>query len=498
LSIQTNKPVRRVALPSLVAAAVSAALLAGCSYKMDRFENPVKMPAVWDAPTTPKAQAGIPKEWWKSFNSPVLNRLIEEAYKSNTNIISTEERLKQSERTFSQATDSLFPDLTGNASTSRSSSGGSGRDTTTSGSTNLSFSTSYTVDLWGVTAARYRASVATFISSKWDADLARINLAGQIARAYFTLLNNRSNLAVARQNLETTERLQRIIEARYREGILTELQLRTQENTVQNQRTSLISSEISVRQSETALGLLLGRTPQEFHLEDNEPISQLTVPEIAPWLPGELLLRRPDIAGDESALVSAKANLIAARAQLIPVTLGAISASISTNSPALLTLTDTRNFSISTGALSIATGIFNYRGRRNSYLNAKSNEFLALLTYANTIRTALKEVDDNLVAVDAALRTEDSQRLALQQSQRSFELAELQLREGTGDREDLLNAQRSLFQAQESLQRQRVSRLNSAITLYISLGGGWEGPTEADMKLMQPQKKPFVASQVRK
>lgn len=460
-------------------------LLAGCSYRMDRVENPVKMPVAWDAPSTPDAVPGIPKEWWKNFNSPVLNGLIEEAFKSNPSIIGTELRLVQAERSLSQSRDGLFPDLSASASTSRGRSGGNQRDESNTASTSLSMSTSYSVDLWGATAARYRQSVASFIGTRWDADLARINLAAQVSRAYFQLLSNQSNLAVAQQNLETAERLLRITEARAREGVLREFDLTQQRIQMQQTRTSLISAENSVRQSETALGLLLGVTPQDFRIE-GEPIAQLTVPEIEPWLPSEMLLRRPDIASAETDMVSAKANLIIARASLIPVSLS-LSANTSTSSQDLLTLTDTRNFSIQ-GALSIATGIFNYRGRRNSYLNAESNEYLALINYAQTIRTALKEVDDNLAATDAALRTEESQRLTLQQSERSLELAELQFREGTSDQEDLLNAQRSVFQAQESLQRQRLTRLNAAVALYVALGGGWEGPTEEDLGRMQAKK----------
>lgn len=494
---EKNNAVRRAA-PVLVAAAV-AVVLAGCTYKMDRFENPVKMPEKWDAPSTPNAKAGIPKEWWKEFNSPVLNGLIEEAFKSNLTIIRIEESLKQNERTFRQATDGLYPDLTISGSTSRGISGGTGRDTTVSGSTSLSLNTSYPIDVWGVTSARYRASVASYINTKWDQELARINLAAQICRAYFQVLNARSNLAVQKQNLETTERLLRIAEARYREGLVSELDWQTQKTQVLTTQTQLISAETSLRQTETALGLLLGHTPQEYHLEENEPISQLVVPEIAPWLPGEMLVRRPDIASEEATLVSARANLIAARAQLIPITVGSLSAGMSTNAPALLTLTDSRSFNISTGSLALASvGIFNYRSRRNSYLNAQSQEMIALLNYANTIRTALKEVDDNLAAVDAALRTEDNQRLSLEQSRRNMTLADLNYREGTSDLQALLTAQRNLFQAEESFQRQRISRLTAAITLYISLGGGWEGPSEEDMKLMQVKKKPFVPSQTRK
>lgn len=453
---------------------------------MDRIENPVEMPEAWDATVTPNAKEGVDREWWKNFNSPVLNGLIEEAFKGNPNIIATEERLKQAERTLSQAHDGLFPDLNVNASTSKGRSGGNnGRPETNTASTSMSLSSSYSVDLWGSTAARYRQSVANFIGTRYDADLAHIQLAQSIARSYFNLLGTRSQVEVARQNLENAEQQLRIVEVRYNNGVVRQYDLLQQRARVLQQRTNLIPQENSLRAAETALGLLLGQTPQDFHIE-GEDINELTVPEVAPWLPADMLLRRPDIASAETDMASAKANIVIARASLIPVSLS-LSANGSTSSQDLLTLTDTRNFSLQ-GALSIATSIFNYRQRRNSYLTAESNEYIALINYANTIRTALKDVDDKLANVNAQLLTEESQAVALDQAQRAMDLANLQYREGTSDLEDLLTAQNSLESAKDSMARARINRLNAVIDLYVALGGGWEGPSADELALMQAKK----------
>jgi NodT family efflux transporter outer membrane factor (OMF) lipoprotein len=473
-----NTPrLRRIACNTLVAAAV--ALLCGCSYRMDKVDNPVKMPVAWDSTNTPNAKEGIPKDWWKGFGSPVLDGLIEQALKNNPNIIATEERLKQAERALGQSRDGLFPELSVNASTSKGRSGSSGNDiaalntTRTTESTSVSAGLRYDVDLWGGTAARYRASVAGYIGTRYDADLAHITLASNVAQRYFSLLSIRSRVNIARENLAIAEQVLRITDARYRNGVLRQYDLAQQTTSVLQQRTNLIPLENQLRQAETALGLLVGVTPQEFHIE-GEAIEQLTVPEIAPWLPGDLLLRRPDLASAETDMAAAKANLVAARASLIPVTLS-LSATGSKSSQELLELTDVQNFSIS-GALAIAEGIFNFRRRHNAVLNAKSNEYIALITYANTIRTALKEIDDNLATVNANLRTEESQRATLEQARRAFELNQIEYREGSASQQEVLDTQRSLFSAQDSLAQARLTRLNSAVTLYVALGGGWEGP----------------------
>ena len=443
----------------------------------------MKLPPAWDAGVAANAKPGVAKEWWKGFHSTVLEGLIEDALRNNPGIIGTEERLKQAERTFQTNRDSLFPEVSVSASTSKGVSGSFGNPDTILGprdnaratqSTSLSLSSSYTVDLWGATAARYRINLANFIGTKYDADLARIQLSANIARTYFNLLQVRSSVAVARSNLEISERVLRIVRSRFNNDLIRQFDMSQQEITVQQQRDALIPRENQMRQAETALGLLLGRTPQEFHLE-GEPIEQLTVPDIAPWLPSELLLRRPDMAGAELDMGVAKANMAIARANLIPVSLS-LSANLSKSSQDLLSLTDPTTYSLS-GALRIAEGIFSHRSRKVAVLNAESNEYLALINYAQTIRTALKEVDDALAAVVAAQLTEASQQRTLAQARRSLQLAELELREGSGNQQELYDAQRQLFSAEDSASSARISRLNAALTLYVALGGGWDRPT---------------------
>ena len=130
------------------------------------MDNPVNMPAAWDFQgSTATAKPGVAKDWWKGFDSPVLNGLIEQALKNNPSIIATEERLKQAERTLQQNRDSLLPDPRLSLSTSRAVSGSGdnadgnpalGGTTRPTQSTSLGLSSSYTVDLWGGTAASYR------------------------------------------------------------------------------------------------------------------------------------------------------------------------------------------------------------------------------------------------------------------------------------------------------------------------------------------------------
>jgi NodT family efflux transporter outer membrane factor (OMF) lipoprotein len=460
--------------PLYPAVAAAVALLAGCSYRVDRVETPVKMPVAWEASANPGASTEIPADWWRSFGSPALDGLIAEALEGSPTLQIAEERVKQAKRALSGSRDELLPDLSVNAATSRTRSGGDNIPTTTQESTTASAQLRYDVDIWGGNAARYRASKAALLGSQYDLDAARLTLAANVAAQYFQLLSIRARVDIARENLAIAERLLGIVDARYRNGVVRALDLSQQTTAVLQQRTNLIPLEAQQRQVETALGLLLGRVPQEFHV-DGEPFAQLAVPEVAPWAPADLLLRRPDLAAAETDLAAAKANIAVARATLLP---GAISltAGGATASDQLLSLANAaETFSLS-GVLSIAESIFGIRARRNALLDAKSNEFITLTNYAQTLRQALKDVDDSLANVQTDARREDSQRATLEQAQRALQLAEVEYREGAGSLQDVLDAQRSQFSSEDQLSQIRLSRLLSSLDLYVALGGGWRAP----------------------
>ena len=470
LSAPVSKSSRPVTAHCLVAS-VTVALLGGCSYRMDRVDNPVALPAAWEAPALPAAATQLRQDWWTNFSSPVLTQLINEAMQGNPTLTIAAERLKQAERALGVSRDALLPDVSINASSSRTRSGGSAIATTTRESTSAAGQLRYDVDMWGGNAASYRASLATLAGTRFDLDAARLTLSANVATQYFQLLSVRARVAVGRENLAIAERLLRIVDARYRNGVARALDLSQQTTTVLQQRANLIPLEAQMRQTETAVGLLLGRVPQGFSI-NAEPFEQITVPAATPWLPSELLLRRPDLAAAETDLAAAHANIAVARANLLP---GAISftAGQGYSTPQLLSLSDAaRTFSIS-GALSIVESVFGFRARQVQVANARSTQFIALTNYAAAIRAALKDVDDSLANVQTELRREESQRAVLQQAQRALLLAEAEYREGSGSLQEVLEAQRSQFSAQDQLTLIRMARLNSALDLYVALGGGW-------------------------
>ncbi|CAN5441300.1 TolC family protein [soil metagenome] len=454
-------------------AAASMAVLQGCAIVEPRTVARIDMPPAFVEPKAANA-AEVSRTWWLGFGSPQLTALIDEALIGSSDLRIAAERITQAEIALRVAGASLLPMVGAGFGQSFSRSDGSGVEASTRRGTSASLSVSYEVDLWGRLSAGIQAQQQSLAISRFDLETVRLSLTSAVASTYFQLLANRARLAIARGNLATAERVLRIVEARFRNGVATPLEVSQQTTTVLNQRTALIPLEVTVRQTTSALALLLGRVPQGFAASADESFQQIRVPAVAAGLPSMLLTRRPDLAAAEAQLAAADANVAAARAALLPSI--SLSASGGLSSASLLSLANPSN-SLSLG-LSLAQSIFDGGQRRAQIESQQSQRRILIESYGGAVRTALKEVDDGLSNADRSARQETAQRATVEQAQRALRLAELRYREGTGDLLSVLEAQRTLFAADDQLTQLRLTRLDSAIDLFKALGGGWTAPTQ--------------------
>ncbi|MCW5576156.1 MAG: efflux transporter outer membrane subunit [Burkholderiales bacterium] len=452
--------------PGGLLAAVLIAL-AGCAVHEPVTRPVLELPATWTE--TPAAAATAPDAlWWRSFGSPQLDRLVSEARAGSANLRIAAERVHQAEIALRLAGTAQLPVVGASAGTSASRTNAPGSPRIQRESSSLGLSASYEIDLWGRLAAGLEASTASLAATRFDLEAARLSLTGAVATGYFEWLATGERLAIARHNVNIAERVLKIVESRYRNGVATLLELTEQRTTVLSQRAAVIPLEVQRRQLASALALLLGRMPQGFVLQPEE-FQHLAVPEVTPGLPSSLLARRPDLAAAEAQLAAADANVAAARAALLPSL--SLSASGGLASAELLRLVDpTRSLS---AGLALAQTLFD-GGRRNLQVeNSRSQRAVLIETYGQAVRTALKEVDDGLGNSERGRRQEEAQREIVEQATRALHLAELRYREGGGDLLSVLIAQRTLFLAQDSHATQRLNRLTAAVDLFKALGGGW-------------------------
>ncbi|MBI5335407.1 MAG: efflux transporter outer membrane subunit [Burkholderiales bacterium] len=449
-------------------------LLSACAVQPPVPPADQPLPAQWaEAASVSPQAAAVDRAWWTGFGSPQLVRLVAQAEAGSADLRIAAQRLRQAEIAWQQTDIARLPvaltaatGRTGFRTDAPDTPAVSGRDS----GTELNLSISYEVDLWGRVAAGLQASELRVAASRYDLDAARLSLQSTVAQTYFQWLATQERLRIARENVAIAERVLRIVEARWRNGVATPLEVSQQRSTVLTQQTALVPLEVQLRQTESALALLMGAMPQAGAALQPEGFMDLTIPEVAPMLPSELLLRRPDLAASEAQLAAARADVVAARAELLPSV--ALTGSAGLGTTALLSLANpTTTAAIS---LSLAHTVFD-RGRLRLQAEGVESQWLVLLeTYRSAVRTAFKEVDDGLSNADRSRRQELLQRELVEQAQRSLRLAELRYREGAGDLLAVLDAQRGLFSAQEGLVTQRLDRLVSTLDLYKALGGGWQ------------------------
>lgn len=451
----------------LVLTSLAALVLAGCAVTEPASRPDYVLPGSWTEAATPTAGT-VDAQWWQAFNAPALDTLVREARTGNPNLAIATERVIQAELALRSVGASRLPAVSLGASTSERRTQPDGAPTTTSEATSATLSVSWEVDLWGRLAAGVDAASAGLAASRYDLDGVRLSLDANVATTWFQTLALTERLAIARENLALAERLLSLVEVRYRNGAASALDVSRQRSTVLAQRATITPLEVQLRQTRSALALLAGAMPQGYAVAD-APLKALAVPSISPGLPSDLLFRRPDLAAAEARLAAADANIAAARAALLPSV--QLSGSGGLASAALLSLTDpTRTYSL---AASLAQTIFDGGRLRAQVDTARSRQRELVETYRFTVLTALKEVEDALGNAARARELEESQRAILEEAQRSLRLSELRYREGADDLAAVLDAQRTLFQAQDQLAQQRLAQLTAATDLYKALGGGW-------------------------
>jgi NodT family efflux transporter outer membrane factor (OMF) lipoprotein len=416
----------------------------------------------------PGAVAPTP-DWWRSFDSAELSALIAAALQANPDIAIAAERVRQAEAQVQIAGASLFPQLGFGYSTSRRETRPDGGPWIKADGSNATLSASYEVDLWGRNASSLRSAEALLRASRFDFETVRLTLLAGVASGYFDVLSLRGRLAIARENLVIAERVLKVVDARVRYGAASALDLSRQQAGVYALRAAMLPLELQERQTLYALAILLGRPPEGFDAAGGS-VTKLAVPAVAPGLPADLLVRRPDLRTAEAQLAAANANVAVARAALLPSI--SLTGSAGLASAVLINFLNAPTAALSLGASLLQT-IFD-GGRLSGQVDvAAARERELVENYRRAVLAALADVESALAAGGRTADQEALQIKVVEEGRISLRLAEIRYREGVDDLLILLEAQRTLFQAEDQLAQIRLARLQASIGLFKALGGGW-------------------------
>jgi NodT family efflux transporter outer membrane factor (OMF) lipoprotein len=429
------------------------------------------MPGAW-AESGASDAASPARDWWRSFGSAELSGLIDASLSASPDMAIAAEHVRQAEAQVRIAGSTLFPALNFGYATARHETRPQGGSWGGDNSSSAALSASYEIDLWGRNASDVRAAQYSLRATRFDQETIRLTLVAGVASAYFQVLSLRGRLVIARENLAIAERVFKVVDSRVRYGAASALDLARQQAAVLTQRAAIPPLDLQERQTLFALAILLGRAPEGFDTAASA-VTGLAVPRVAPGLPAQLLVRRPDLASAEAQLSAANANVAAARAALLPSI--SLTGSAGLASDVLLNFLNGPMATLAIGA-SLLQPIFDGGRLRAQVDVVASRERELVENYRKAVLAALADVESALAAGGRTAEQELLQEKVVEQARLALRLAEIRYREGADDLLTALDAQRTLFQAEDQLAQIRLSRLQGSVGLFKALGGAWQMP----------------------
>lgn len=430
-------------------------------------------------------------EWWESLNDPVLNNLISIAKKQNNNLRLAGLRVLESRSALAIAEGNRWPQTQAIGGEALAIKGSESNANTIAGPDleytqfNLAATASWELDFWGRFRRGIESADAALLASMADYDDVLVLLAAQVADAYTVYRTAEEQLRIAEENLVLQRRSYDIVDVLFRYGASSELDVQQAETLLLGTESTIPDLEVALKQTRNAIAILLGLPPVNIDpLLESEEVVALVVPEeIMVGVPADLLRQRPDVRRAEMLAMAQNAQVGVATAALYPSfslsgTLG-LSAAGNTDT----TLSGDNGFGalFSGDSLTYSVGpsfvwpFLNYGRIKNNIRVQDARLQQALVAYRQTVLQAAREVEDSMHAISGSRRQDDILGRGVASAKRSTELSMLRYQEGFADYQRVLDSQQRLFSQQTRYVTNKGTMVRSLISLYRSLGGGWQG-----------------------
>ncbi|MCC6609207.1 MAG: efflux transporter outer membrane subunit [Burkholderiales bacterium] len=452
--------------------------LAGCITVGPDYERPeMPLPAQYPAPAAEKATPAVSPQWWTLYRDPLLDELVAAARMNNADVRFAVARVLEAEAQVREARAAFFPEVMGGYSATRSRVSAAIVPPPQPGvaltrtQNQVIAATVYEVDFWGRIARASEAAQANLLASEYAKDTVFLTLSGLTAQTYFALRSLDVQVAVLEATIRTRGDALSLARARLAAGFSPELDVYQAQGTLSDALVQKRDAERNRALAERLLGQLTGRP--DLHVPPGDLPALPFPPTPAPGLPSSLLERRPDIRAAEELMVAANAQIGVARAALFPsITLTGSLGSQSAEFSNLLT-SGAGIWSLGFGLLQ---PIFD-AGRREARVDqASARREQALANYQRTIETAFREVSDALVNIVQAGSNEADLQERLEAARNALELSTLRYERGYSPFLEVLDAQRTMNEAELAFVRNRQARLAFSVDLIKALGGGWAAP----------------------
>ena len=408
--------------------------------------------------------------WWTAMGSPELNRLINHALDGSLTLKAAYARLHQADWLAVQAGADRFPSITGigNAETRRSRTASPSTDTRGRESFALGLAGSYELDLWGSIRSVHEAARLDAEASRADLETAALTLAGEVADRWIQVISQQQQKKLLEDQLQTNLTYLELIELRFRNAMVSALDVYQQRQVVETVRARIPPVEANIDLLHHEIAVLLGMLPGA-DLEMKQPVMP-AIGELPPLgLPADLLANRPDVRAAGMRLQSARWQVAAARANRLPAI--SFTAGAQYGASELDLLFDTWVVNL---AANLTAPIFD--GGRLAAAEAVTRARMDenLWTYRSTVLTAVKEVEDALVRESRQRAYIRGLNAVMDAARKGFEEASQRYRRGLSDYLPVLTQLIAVQDLERELIAQQEALIRYRIGLYRALGGRWQ------------------------
>lgn len=452
------------------AAVAAAALLAGCSM-MPKYERPeAPVPGAFPYAASTQGVPAADLDWQQFFAGDArLRGLIAAALRNNRDLRVAILNIEQARAQYDIRRADRLPTVGITASGSRAP--GPGGTTIESYTSGLAFS-AWEIDFFGRIASLSEAALAQYLATEEGRKAAQASLVASVATVWLNLAADEELLALTQQTLATREESLRLFRLRFENGASSEIDVRLAQSLAETARVTLSQVQRQRALDLNTLGLLIGEpVGPDYRVDATTATVQL--PDLPAGVPSDVLVRRPDVRQAEQQLVAANANIGAARAAFFPRI--SLTAGIGSASAELSGLFKGGSWGV-TVAPQLLVPIFDAGRNRAGLASATVGRDIAVAQYERAIQQAFREVADGLAGRATLADQVRSQATVAEAEAARLRLSQLRYDAGIASQLDLLDAQRSLFAAQQALVQARLQRLQNQVQLYRALGGGWTEP----------------------
>ena len=454
-----------------VAAALIVLLAGGCMVGPDYVRPPVDAPAAWRLDEKDVRDLAN-TAWWPQFGDPVLDALVDEALRANKDLLIASARVDEFAGRYGFARAQLFPQVGIGADAGRqrdnsAALAGAGTPRIYDGYSTV-LNAGWEIDLWGRIRRETESARAQLMASEEARRGVILSLVGSVAGAYINLRDLDRQLEIAQATAKARGESYEIFKLRYEGGIISLLELSQNRSQYEEALATIPAFEKAVAQQENGLSFLLGRNPGP--ITRGKTIDQLVLPGIPAGLPSELLERRPDIRQAEQNLIAANALIGAAKAQYYPSI--SLTGLFGYSSTSLSSLFENQS-KVWQYAGALKMPIFTAGAIAGQVEAAEASQQQALFAYQKSIQQGFREVNDALVDQDRTKVQLQAQKRQVTALEEYATIARLRYENGYTSFIEVLDADRSLFNAQLQYTQSQQVEFQAMINLYKAMGGGW-------------------------